>query len=97
MQAPSFQQPMTGFGSFPMPTASPIPPVGTGAGAPVDAHESEQARDEEKEEDEEDVLEGEPLVPDQKTPWAPQDGEEEFDLEYSRQIAARRVIGEEDE
>jgi hypothetical protein len=37
----------------------------------------------------------EPLEPAPKLPWAPAEGEEEFDLEYSRQVASRHLVGEE--
>lgn len=65
-----------------------VPPVeGAAPEAPVEAPEQYAA----------DTAEPPPVVEAQKSPWAPDRGEEEFDLDYSRQIAARPVVGEEGE
>eukprot|EP00668_Euglena_longa_P011187 GGOE01013569.1.p1 GENE.GGOE01013569.1~~GGOE01013569.1.p1 ORF type:complete len:358 (-),score=31.04 GGOE01013569.1:348-1370(-) len=51
----------------------------------------------EEEEEQQEEVRVELVEPEQKAPWAAVGTEEDFDLEYSRQVAARKVIGEEEE
>lgn len=63
---------------------------------PRESVESE-AQQQQQQLEQEPTVEVKPYIIPERNPWAPAPYEEEFDLEYSRQVASRHVIGEEEE